>query len=191
MLCTVEASERGAEGSTTMRVEWPFVAGLAILAACASPSSSSPSAKALARVPATGFLPVEGGRVWYEVHGSGARTPLLVLHGGPGIPHDYLANLALLGDERPVVFYDQLGCGQSDRPEDPALWTRERFARELAAVRAALGLEDVVLFGHSWGSMLAVDYLSGLTGERPAGVRGAILAGPASACRAGSPMPGA
>lgn len=162
-----------------MRIEIPCVVGLAILAGCASPLASSPSAKALSRVPATGFLPVEGGRVWYEVHGSGTGTPLLVLHGGPGIPHDYLANLALLGDERPVVFYDQLGCGQSDRPEDPALWTRERFARELATVRAALGLEDVVLFGHSWGSVLAVDYLSGLAGERPTGVRGAILAGPA------------
>jgi len=162
-----------------MRPEFPFVAGLAILAGCASPSSQSPSAEALAGVPRTGFLPVEGGRVWYEVHGAGTRTPLLVLHGGPGIPHDYLANLALLGDERPVVFYDQLGCGKSDRPDDPALWTRERFARELAAVRAALGLDDVVLFGHSWGSILAVDYLSGLAGERPAGVRGAILAGPA------------
>ena len=110
-----------------MRVEFPFVASLAIVAACASPSPSSPSAKALSRVPATGYLPVEGGRVWYEVHGTGTRTPLLVLHGGPGIPHDYLANLALLGDERPVVFYDQLGCGKSDRPEDPALWTREKF----------------------------------------------------------------
>lgn len=162
-----------------MRIEFLCVAGLAILAGCASPSSSSPSAKALSRVPATGFLPVEGGRVWYEVSGTGTGTPLLVLHGGPGVPHDYLANLAALGDERPVVFYDQLGCGQSDRPDDPALWTRERFARELAAVRAALGLDDVVLFGHSWGSILAVDYLSGRAGERPAGVRGVILAGPA------------
>ncbi len=162
-----------------MRLEFPCFASLAILAGCASPAPSSPSAQALLRAPATGFVPVEGGRVWYEVHGTGTRTPLLVLHGGPGIPHDYLANLALLGDERPVVFYDQLGCGQSDRPHDPALWTRERFARELAAVRAALGLDDVVLFGHSWGSILAVDYLSGLADERPAGVRGAILAGPA------------
>lgn len=130
--------------------------------------------------PATGFIPVEGGRVWYQIHGTGTRTPLLVLHGGPGIPHDYLANLALLGDERPVIFYDQLGCGRSDRPDDPALWTRERFARELATVRAALGLDEVVLYGHSWGSILAVDYLSGEGGGgRPAGVRGAILAGPA------------
>lgn len=162
-----------------MRIEWLSVAGLAILAACASSPSSSPAAKAVLQLPATGYLPVEGGRVWYEVHGTGTRTPLLVLHGGPGIPHDYLANLALLGDERPVVFYDQLGCGQSDRPADPALWTRERFARELAAVRAALGLDEVILYGHSWGSILAVDYLSGRAGERPRGVRGVILAGPA------------
>lgn len=162
-----------------MRPEPPIlVVTLAVLCACASPRSS-PSAQAVRRVPSTGFVPVEGGRVWYEVHGTGARTPLLVLHGGPGIPHDYLANLALLGDERPVIFYDQLGCGRSERPEDPALWTRERFAREVGTVRAALGLEEVVLFGHSWGSILAVDYLTGVGGTRPSGVRGAILAGPA------------
>ena len=140
----------------------------------------SAAAPAVLARPASGFIPVEGGRVWYEVHGTGTRTPLLVLHGGPGIPHDYLANLALLGDERPVIFYDQLGCGRSDRPDDPSLWTRERFARELGAVRAALGLDEVVLYGHSWGTILAVDYLTGAggSGARPTGVRGAILAGP-------------
>ena len=151
---------------------------LATLVGCTSPAQSSSARAALDR-PATGFVTVEGGRVAYEVHGTGTRTPLLVLHGGPGIPHDYLANLALLGDERPVVFYDQLGCGLSDRPDDPALWTRERFAREVDAMRLALGLEEVVLYGHSWGSILAVDYLTGASGEQPSGVRGAILAGPA------------
>jgi len=162
-----------------MQLQTPLVAlALSILGACAAPSPS-PSARAVLGMPPTGFVEVEGGRVWYEVHGTGTRTPLLVLHGGPGIPHDYLANLAHLGDERPVVFYDQLGCGRSERPEDPALWTRERFARELGAVRAALGLEEVVLYGHSWGSLLAVDYLTGAAGARPSGVRGAILAGPA------------
>jgi len=107
------------------------------------------------------------------------RTPLLVLHGGPGIPHDYLENLELLSDERPVIFYDQLGCGLSDRPDDPSLWNRERFARELDQVRSALGLDEVILYGHSWGSILAVDYLSGLGGSSPVNVRGVILAGPA------------
>ena len=158
----------------------PSIAALSALAlvACTSIPPSESAAVVLAR-PASGYIDVEGGRVWYEVHGEGQRTPLLVLHGGPGIPHDYLTNLDLLGDERPVVFYDQLGCGKSDRPDDPSLWTRERFAREVDAVRSALGLDEVVLYGHSWGSILAVDYLSGLGGKRPRGVKGAILAGPA------------
>jgi proline iminopeptidase len=85
----------------------------------------------------------------------------------------------LLGDERPVVFYDQLGCGKSDRPDDPKLWTRERFAREVDAVRRALGLDEVILYGHSWGTILVVDYLTGAGGVPPGGVRGVILAGPA------------
>src|SRR5262245_24640120 len=162
-----------------MRFEPLSVAAvLAFLGGCESPSSSS-AAESVLRKPSSGFVSVEGGRVWYAVRGTGTRTPLLVLHGGPGIPHDYLANLDLLGDERPVVFYDQLGCGQSDRPEDPTLWTRERFAREVGAVPTALGLEEVVLYGHSWGSILAVDYLTGVGETRPTGVRGAILAGPA------------
>jgi len=161
----------------TARALLPLAAAAA-LAACSSPAADD-SARAVLTRPATGFIPVEGGRVWYEVHGSGARTPLLVLHGGPGIPHDYLANLAELGDERPVIFYDQLGCGRSDRPEDASLWTRERFVRELAAVRAALGLDEVVLYGHSWGSILAVDALAGRGAPPAEGVRGVILAGPA------------
>jgi proline iminopeptidase len=162
-----------------MRLESLCAAGLlSLLVGCAS-TSPSPSAEAALRAPSTGFVPVEGGRVWYEVRGSGTRTPLLVLHGGPGIPHDYLQNLDLLGDDRPVVFYDQLGCGRSDRPDDPTLWTRARFAREVDAVRDALGLDEVVLYGHSWGSILAVDYLTGKGGTKPTGVRGVILAGPA------------
>lgn len=55
-----------------------------------------------------GYIPVMGGRVWYQIVGSGEAIPLLVLHGGPGIPHDYLEPLADLADERPVIFYDQL-----------------------------------------------------------------------------------
>src|SRR5262249_40945583 len=80
-----------------------------------------------------GVIAVEGGRVWYRIAGE-ARTgvPLLTLHGGPGYPHDYLEPLEGLSDERPVIFYDQLGCGRSDRPNDKALWQVDRFVRELA-----------------------------------------------------------
>jgi proline-specific peptidase len=119
-----------------------------------------------------GFVSVEGGRVWYEVVGSGDAIPLLTLHGGPGYPHDYLEPLEELSSDRPVVFYDQLGCGKSDRPADPALWHAERFVRELAQVRSALGLKEMHLLGQSWGGMLATDYV--LTGVE--GVRSLILA---------------
>src|SRR5688500_13940495 len=102
-----------------------------------------------------GYVAVEGGRVWYGVVGAGAGAPLLALHGGPGYPHDYLEPLERLAGERPVIFYDQLGCGRSDRPDEPALWRVERFVDELGRVRAELSLEQVHLLGHSWGSMLA------------------------------------
>ena len=121
-----------------------------------------------------GFVQVPGGRVWFQVVGSGSATPLLTLHGGPGFPHDYLTPLAGLADERPVVFYDQLGCGKSDRPGDQSLWQADRFVHELAAVRAALKLDEVHILGQSWGSMLATDYL--LT--RPQGVHSVVLASP-------------
>jgi proline iminopeptidase len=101
--------------------------------------------------PGEGFVEVTGGRVWYRVVGSGAATPVLLLHGGPGFTSHYLEAVGRLADERPVVFYDQLGAGRSDRPEDLTLWKAERFVEELAQIRAALGLEKVHLLGHSWG----------------------------------------
>ncbi len=121
------------------------------------------------------FVAVTGGRVWCQVIGSGSATPLLALHGGPGYPHDYLAPLAALADERPVIFYDQLGCGKSDRPDDVSLWWVDRFVAELAQVREALGLGKLHIWGHSWGTMLATDYV--LT--RPPGIEKLILASPA------------
>ena len=92
-----------------------------------------------------GFVPFRGGRTWYRSIAAGdedaSRLPLLCLHGGPGFTHYYLESLEALGERRRVIFYDQLGCGRSDRPDDPSLWTVERFVEELAQVRAALGLD--------------------------------------------------
>jgi proline iminopeptidase len=122
-----------------------------------------------------GMVEVPGGRVWYRIAGDGNATPLLTLHGGPGVPSAYLSSLAGLAGERPVIFYDQLGCGNSERPGDRSLWTTERFVAELAAVVAALGLTRFHLLGQSWGTMLAVDYA--LT--QPTGLVSLILASPA------------
>ncbi|HEY6538087.1 MAG TPA: proline iminopeptidase-family hydrolase [Candidatus Dormibacteraeota bacterium] len=121
---------------------------------------------------AEGFIDVADGRVWYTVAGAGRPgVPLLCLHGGPGMPHDYLEPLAALGDERPVIFYDQLGCGRSPAPRDMAGWTVARFVEELVVVREKLGLPQLVLFGNSWGGMLALQYIN----DRSPELRGLIL----------------
>jgi proline iminopeptidase len=106
---------------------------------------------------------------------SGRKTPLLLLHGGPGLPGDYLDPLGRIGDQRPVVTYDQLGCGRSDHPTDAALWTLDRFVDELVAVREALDLSRVHLFAHSWGTMLAAEYL---IARKPKGIASVIFASP-------------
>ena len=105
-----------------------------------------------------GEVEVEGGTVRYRILGEGDRT-LVLLHGGPGGGSLYLQPLeALAGADRRVVLYDQLGCGESDRPDDPSLWRADRFVDELETLRTYLGLEDFDLYGHSWGGMLATDY---------------------------------
>lgn len=130
-----------------------------------------------------GYLEVPGGRVWFRSVASASatdRTPLLCLHGGPGFTHYYLEPLEALADRRQVIFYDQLGCGNSDRPDDESLWTVDRFVEELAQVRAALGLDELHLFGSSWGGMLAMQY----TLDRKPDLRSLILCGsPASMTR--------
>ncbi|MGZ3297952.1 MAG: alpha/beta fold hydrolase, partial [Asticcacaulis sp.] len=110
-----------------------------------------------------GYVNVPGGRVYYvRVGPSGhvaKKPPLLTFHGGPGAAHNYLLPLMGLASDRDVIFYDQLGCGQADSPEDEKLYTVQRSVDEVDAVRQALNLDKVVLFGHSWGSMLAIEYL--------------------------------
>lgn len=125
---------------------------------------------------ATGYITVPGGRVFYRIVGQNAPgTPLLVVHGGPGLPHDYLEPLEALAATRPVVFYDQLGCGNSDRPHDLTPYALPRFVEELAAVRRALGLRHTFLLGQSFGALLATEYL--LT-QGQEGIAGLILSGP-------------
>jgi proline-specific peptidase len=104
-----------------------------------------------------GYVEWRAGSTWYSVAGDGGGTPLLCLHGGPGSTHHYFAPLLDLADERPVVFYDQLGCGgsQSNGQVD---WTLELFLEELDALRSELGLDRVHLLGTSWGGMLALEH---------------------------------
>jgi proline-specific peptidase len=113
-----------------------------------------------------GYVEFRGYGTWYRIAGdleSGA-TPLLALHGGPGSTHNYFAPLEGLADQRPVVLYDQIGCGNSDRPDDID-WDVGVFREEVDAIRDQLGLERIHLLGTSWGGMLAQEHvLSGAQG---------------------------
>jgi proline iminopeptidase len=107
-----------------------------------------------------GFCDVPGGKIFWRKFGSGNKTPLLVLHGGPGAAHNYMLSIkALAATGHPVIFYDQLGCGKADAPADDALYTIQRSVDELDAVRQALGLDAVILVGHSWGAFLAIEFV--------------------------------
>jgi L-proline amide hydrolase len=113
-----------------------------------------------------GYADFRGYRTWYHVAGEleSEATPLLALHGGPGSTHHYFAPLDALAAERPVVVYDQIGCGGSDRPTNIE-WSVDVFREEVDAVRSQLGLDRIHLLGTSWGGMLALEHvLSGAEG---------------------------
>lgn len=122
-----------------------------------------------------GYINVTGGRVWYKKYdNSSGKTPVILLHGGPGSSHYSMQGLKVFATDRPVIFYDQLGCGNSDWPEDASLWKLDRFVKELAQVRKALELEKVHVLGHSWGTTLAAAYY--LT--NPTGIQSIIFSSP-------------
>ena len=107
------------------------------------------------------MIPLDDGKynVWTRRVGHGP-VKLLTLHGGPGFPHDYLE---VMDDFLPqkgisVYYYDQLGVGNSDVPDDASLWTLDRYREEVEQVRKGLALDKFILYGHSWGGMLGIEY---------------------------------
>ncbi len=109
------------------------------------------------------------------MYGEGKEgIPLLVVHGGPGFL-SMPQTVSDFSDEQPAYFYDQLGCGKSDRASHDELYPLETYADELDTIRDELGLSEVILVGFSWGCGLICSYLlnKGLKG-----VKGLILSGP-------------
>ena len=113
----------------------------------------------MAPKPETGSVQIGKYRVVTYSYGTGENV-LFLLNGGPGLPCNYLREpmLRMVEDGYRVVIYDQLGCGASDRPKDPALWTISRYVEEVETVRQSLGLGQVHLLGHSWGGWLSIEY---------------------------------
>lgn len=124
-----------------------------------------------------GYMPFRSYQTYYRVVGDlrSPLPPLLLLHGGPGSTHNYFEAFDQLvaTTGRPIVMYDQLGCGRSSIPTDPHLWQAATWVAELRALRAYLKLDRVHLLGQSWGGMLALIYLCD---DQPQGIQSVILA---------------
>jgi L-proline amide hydrolase len=119
------------------------------------------------------------GETWYRIVGdlSSPKTPVVVLHGGPGAAHNYTIGIAeiIAASGRPAILYDQLGCGLSTHlPDAPVeFWTPELFMEELDLLTKHLGIqENYSLIGQSWGGMLGMQYA---TTDRP-GLKALIVA---------------
>tara|TARA_R110002096_G_scaffold263116_1_gene456551 strand:+ start:77 stop:1024 length:948 start_codon:yes stop_codon:yes gene_type:complete len=123
-----------------------------------------------------GYVDVEGGKIWYKFIGEGNGVPLLILHGGPGSRScSMIPGFSLLGSERPIIFYDQLGSGNSERPTDTSLWNTERFVDEIDHLRKTLNLKELHILGHSCGSTFLIEYM--IT-KKPEGVKSVIFSSP-------------
>lgn len=145
--------------------------GVILAAVSAAPAQARPTDLS----PGEGRIDVPGGQVWYRVVGHGPGTPLLLVHGCCGAASYYLKPLAALANERPVIFYDQLGAGHSDHPSDTTIWAINRRVEEIERLRQALRLGQFHLYGHSGGAVVAIEYLL----AHPAGVQSLLLAGTA------------
>lgn len=100
--------------------------------------------------------------VWTKRIGNNPKIKVLLLNGGPGATHEYFECFEnfLPAEGIEFIYYDQLGCGNADNPNDTAMWDLERYVEEVEQVRKALHLDkdNFYLLGHSWGGILAMEY---------------------------------
>lgn len=122
------------------------------------------------------MVPVPDGRIYVRVNGDlkGPKPPIVLAHGGPGASHWSFLNATALASERGVILFDQLDCGRSDHPGDPANWTVDRYADELPAIAAYFGISRWHVLGASWGGTLALEYAA----QRPAALASVIVQSP-------------
>ena len=142
--------------------------------------TNTAAATAATGTPATYFAPTDSGvqtgnvrvipittpqgtfKVWTKRFGNNPKIKVLLLNGGPGATHEYFECMENFLPKEGIefIYYDQLGCGNSDNPKDTALWSLPRYVEEVEQVRQALKLDNTnfYLLGHSWGGILAAEY---------------------------------
>lgn len=100
--------------------------------------------------------------IWTKRIGNNPKVKVLLLNGGPGATHEYFEcfDSFLPAEGIEYIYYDQLGCGNSDDPKDVSMWDLPRYVEEVEQVRKALNLNNTnfYLLGHSWGGILAMQY---------------------------------
>jgi proline iminopeptidase len=138
---------------------------VALFAGC----KSTPQLKA-----GEGYVNVKGGKIWYRILGEGKKAPILMLHGGPGGTSRSFYQFASLGEDRPVIIFDQLGSGRSGYHTDTTLLKVDNFVEQVEAVKTSLGLKEFYLQGHSWGTALALEYYL----KYPKGIKAIIFNSP-------------
>lgn len=105
----------------------------------------------------SGYVEVNGARLWYKIEGSG--EPLLLIAGGPGVPHTYFQPFfSVLADSFRIVYFDAFGRGKSDRAASPSEYTFERDVQDIEALRGQLKLGKIRVLGHSYGGLVAQAY---------------------------------
>lgn len=102
------------------------------------------------------------------------KVAFVCIHGGPGFPHNYMRNMFNFHLSIPIVMYDQAGCGLSASAMGPHCYTIEYYPNELETIRNRLGIDQLILYGHSWGSIVAYEYYK----QYPQQVKAIIFASP-------------
>ncbi len=125
-------------------------------------------------IPGQAYTDISGLKLWYQISGCGNNTPLLLLHGGPGISSQYLKPLEDLANDRPVIFFDQPGGGRSERVKDLTKVDIAFFVETLDQFCKKLGLKRFYLYGQSWGGLLGLEYYL----KHPEHVKALILSSP-------------
>ncbi len=125
-------------------------------------------------LPTEGYVETSFGKTWYRILGQGDKTPIITLHGGPGVTSIMFEPMKALSEERPIIFYDQLGSGRSYYHEDTSLMRVEVFVEQLHELIEAKNLKDYYIYGSSWGAALALEYYD----KHPEGVKALMLANP-------------
>lgn len=104
-----------------------------------------------------GLIAINDTELYIKAFGQG--DPLLIIHGGPGLSHDYfLPHLEELANTHFVIFYDHRGTGRSSVIQDSLSMNLETFVKDIEAIRMHFQFDKMNVLAHSWGSLLAVEY---------------------------------